>query len=98
MRGERLIKEIKSIVPFQFTFKDPEKFQNPREVIYIGAHGEIWIYLTISPSYVYDFTISDWYGHGDWIKVKASEKYKIFQTIYNFYEWFKIHKPISFKL
>lgn len=41
MRGERLIKEIKSIVPFQFTFKDPEKFQNPREVIYIGAHGEI---------------------------------------------------------
>jgi len=86
MRGERLIKEIKSIAPFQFKIKDSSKN------MYIGIHGEVYICLTVSPSYIYDFMIFDWYGHGDWIKVKASEKYKIFQMIDNFYAWNKIYK------
>lgn len=86
MRGERLIKEIKSIAPFQFKIRDS------RKVTYIGVHGEVQICLTISPSYIYYFTISDRYGHGDCIKVKAPEKYKIFQMIDNFYAWNKIYK------
>lgn len=86
MRGERLIKEIKSIVPFQFKIRDS------RKVTYIGVHGEIRINIRISPSYTYKVTISDWYGHGNHITVKASEKYKIFQMIDNFYAWNKIYK------
>lgn len=35
MRGARLIKEIKSMVPFQFKIRDS------RKVIYIGIHGEV---------------------------------------------------------
>lgn len=86
MRGERLIKEIKSIIPFQFRIRDSS------ENTYIGVHGEVWINLTISPSYIYDFTISDWYGHREWIKVNASEKYKIFQLIDDFYARNKFYK------
>lgn len=59
MRGERLIKEIKSIAPFQF------KRQDSKQTTYIGVHKEVHIVFTISPSYIYNVAIFDRYGHGD---------------------------------